>query len=65
MLNRHSEFTFGDFLLTYWLDEAGHMSMTLIPARLAGRVAEKPYNPESLAQIHAEGDPLPNGYGNG
>ena len=65
MLNRHSEYTFGDLLLTYWLDEAGHMSMTLIPARTAGRVADKPYNPESLAQIHAEGDPLPNGYGNG
>ena len=65
MIRRYSEYTMGDMQLTYWLDEARHISMSLIPLPMAGRTVEKAYAPEPLAQIHAEGDPLPNGYGNG
>ena len=65
MLKKYSEFSLGDILLAYWLDTEGRVSMTLIPAGMAGQTAEKEYTPEPLAQLHAEGDPLPGGYGSG
>ena len=65
MMTKLSEFTLGDMLLTYWTDGAERVSMTLIPASMADRRIEKECSPEPLAQLHAEGDPLPNGYGNG
>ncbi len=65
MLTKYSEFILGDMLLTYWQDGQGHVSMTLVPALMEGKRQIKEYTPEPLAQIHAEGDPFPNGYGNG
>ena len=65
MIRRYSEYTLGDMRLVYWLDEAERVSMTLIPLSMAEKTVEKAYTPEPLVQVHAEGDPLPNGYGNG
>ena len=64
-MERYSEYILGDMLLAYALDEQGCMSMTLIPASMKERVLKKEYRPEPLVQIHARGDQLPNGYGNG
>ncbi|MBR3107723.1 MAG: alpha-galactosidase [Clostridia bacterium] len=64
-MKRFSEFRFGDMLLTYFLDENGRMSLRLIPAALENKVIEKKFAPEPLVQLHARGDQLPNGYGNG
>lgn len=64
-MKRFSEFTLGEMVLTYWLDEGNHMGMTLTPA---GMETRDPWNGralEGLVQIHARGDSLPNGYGNG
>ena len=65
MTREYRRYTLGDMLLAFRLDEEGHMSMTLLPAGTEGQLQEKDYRPESLAQLHAEGDPFPNGYGNG
>ena len=64
-MKRYSEFLFGDMLLAYDLDEEQRVSMSLIPASMADRVLKKEYRPEPIVQIHAKGDQLPNGYGNG
>lgn len=64
-MERISEFRFGDMLLSYFTDETGCVSMTIIPAETADRIRQKEYRPEPLVQIHARGDQLPNGYGNG
>ncbi len=64
-MKRYSEYSLGDMLLVYTLDEQNRMGMTLIPSALKDRAAEKDYTPEPLVQIHARGDHLPNGYGNG
>ena len=64
-MKRYSEFSLGDMLLTYYLDEQNCMSMTLIPADLQDQVQQKEYHPEPLVQIHARGDHFANGYGNG
>ena len=64
-MKRYSEFTFGDMLLYYHVDEANCMSMTIIPAGMKDRVREKEFQPEPLVQIHARGDHFANGYGNG
>ena len=61
----YSQYILGDMLLQYNLDERNRMSMTLIPAAMKDRVTDKTYTPEPLVQIHAKGDQLPNGYGNG
>ena len=58
-------FLLGDMLLSYFLDEAGCVSMTIIPAGMRDRLSEKKYHPEPLVQIHARGDHFANGYGNG
>ncbi len=60
-----SEYLFGDMLLTYLTDEQGRISMRLIPSALREKVLRKAYDAEPLAQIHARGDHLPSGYGNG
>ena len=60
-----SEFRFGDMLLTYFLDGDNRMTMRLIPAAFENKVIDKKFAPEPLAQLHARGDQLPNGYGNG
>ena len=59
------EYVFGDMLLIYSLDEAGHVSMSLIPSDMKEKMLQKDYRAEPLVQIHAGGDHLPNGYGNG
>ena len=64
-MKRFSEYRFGDMLVTWWLDDKEHMGMTLIPADMADRVREHEHALEGLVQIHARGDQLPNGYGNG
>lgn len=63
-MKRYSEFMFGDMLLIYFLDEKECMSMTLVPAGMKEQVLCKEYRAEPLVQLHAVGDPLPNGYGN-
>ena len=64
-MKQYSEYRFGDMTVTWWLDEQNHMGMTLIPARMKDQVREHQYALENLVQIHARGDQLPNGYGNG
>ena len=64
-MKRYSEFRFGDMLLVYYTDGQDRVSMSLVPAALADRMLEKEYRPEPLVQVHAKGDQLPNGYGNG
>ena len=64
-MKRYSEYILGDMLLVYGLDEQNCVSMTLIPISMQDRILEKEYHPEPIVQIHARGDQLPNGYGNG
>ena len=64
-MKRFAEFGLGDMLLIYTLDEQERMSMALVPAKMKDPMPEKAYAPEPLVQIHARGDHLPNGYGNG
>ena len=64
-MKRYSEVRFGDILVIYWLDEKNHMGMTLIPAGMEGQVQDRSFALDGLVQLHARGDQLPNGYGNG
>ena len=64
-MKQYSEYRFGDMTVTWWLDEQNHMGMTLVPAGMKDQVREHQYALENLVQIHARGDQLPNGYGNG
>ena len=64
-MKQYSEYRFGDMFAAWWLDEKNHMGMTLIPAEMKDRVREHRHTLEGLVQIHARGDQLPNGYGNG
>ena len=64
-MKQYSEYILGDMLLTYYTGEQGSISMSLIPAEMKDRALVKDYQPEPLVQIHARGDRLPNGYGNG
>ena len=64
-MKQYSEYRFGDMLAAWWLDEKNHMGMTPIPAEMKDRVREHRHTLEGLVQIHARGDQLPNGYGNG
>ena len=64
-MKKYSEYRFGDMLAAWWLDEKGRTGMTLIPADMKDRVREHSHALEPLVQIHARGDQLPNGYGNG
>lgn len=62
MLN---EFRLGDMLLRYHMDEQRRVGMSLIPYAKKGDVLDKAWAVEPLVQLHARGDHLPNGYGNG
>ena len=64
-MKHYSEILFGDMLLLYSLDDQERMSMSLVPACRRDSIRDKAYSPEPLVQIHARGDHLPNGYGNG
>ena len=64
-MEKYSEYRFGDMLAAWWLDEQNHMGMTLIPAEMKEQVKEHKHTLEPLVQLHARGDQLPNGYGNG
>ncbi len=65
MMKKYSEYLFGDILVQYRLNEADEMSLSVVPAALKDRVLEKPHKPGPLAELHARGDRLPDGYGNG
>ena len=60
-----SQYHFGDMVLSYYTDEAGCVSMMIVPAGTEDRILQKDYHPEPLVQIHARGDHFTNGYGNG
>ena len=64
-MKRYSEYRFGDLLATWWLDRENHMGLTLIPEGMEDRVKANRHTLEPLVQLHARGDQLPNGYGNG
>ena len=64
-MRTYSEYIFGDMILSYTLDDGNRMSMALNPAGKQIPVTEKDSHPEPMVQIHARGDRLPNGYGNG
>ena len=64
-MKRIREYCLGDMNLTYFLDGQNRVSMRLIPAGTQDRVLDKPCAPEPLVQLHARGDSLPAGYGNG
>ncbi|MBE5815829.1 MAG: alpha-galactosidase [Clostridiales bacterium] len=64
-MNILEQYTLGDMLLSYVADPQGRVGMQLIPAERAGDVLEKEWAAEPLVQLHAHGDQLPNGYGNG
>ncbi len=64
-MEKYSEYRFEDMLAAWWLDEQNHMGMTLIPAEMKEQVKEHKHTLEPLVQLHARGDQLPNGYGNG
>ena len=64
-MKTYSEFAAGDMLLSYVLDDQNCMSMTLIPAELKEHRLPKSYRGDPLVQLHARGDHLPDGYGNG
>ena len=64
-VKHYSETILGDMLLFYDLDDRRRVSMAVIPAGMREKVRNKEYRPEPLVQIHARGDQLPNGYGNG
>ncbi len=60
-----SQFSLGDMLLTYRLDDDGHVGIQLLPAIKAAEAIEKRCMLESLVQLHVRGDALPAAYGNG
>ncbi len=62
LLNRYP---LGDLLLCYVTNDRQQVGMLLIPAAMEGDVLEKNWAVEPLVQLHARGDQLPNGYGNG
>ncbi|MBE6936901.1 MAG: alpha-galactosidase, partial [Ruminococcaceae bacterium] len=64
-MNILREYTLGDMLLTYLLDDEQHVGMRLIPVSTKDRVLEKDVKLEPLVQLHARGDQMPAGYGNG
>lgn len=63
---KRMEYVLGDMLLTYRIDDRERVSMQLIPEKMRDQLLEKEdFEPEPLVQLHARGDHLPNGYGNG
>ena len=64
-MTQFSRYRFGDMVLRYDRDERGVMSMRLIPAGMEGSLAEQACASEPLVELHARGDSLPAGYGNG
>ena len=64
-MKRCSQYHFGDMVLSYYTDEAGCVSMMIVPEGTEDRILQKDYHPEPLVQIHAQGDHFTNGYGNG
>ena len=64
-MKRCSQYYFGDMVLLYITDEAGCVSMMIVPAGMEDKILRKDYCPEPLVQIHARGDQFANGYGNG
>ena len=65
MIKRYNEVDFGDINVTWWTDENDHVGMTMTPLSMKDKGVFVADNIESLVQLHARGDHLPNGYGNG
>lgn len=65
MIKRYSEKQFGDILVTWWTDDDNHIGMTMIPSSMKDKDISHSDGIEGIVQIHARGDHLPNGYGNG
>ncbi len=65
MIKRYNEVAFGDINVTWWTDENDHVGMTMTPLSMKDKGVFVADNIESLVQLHARGDHLPNGYGNG
>ena len=64
-MNITGAYTLGDMLVQYVTDAQGRTGLRLLPADRAAEVLEKEGTAEPLAQLHARGDHLANGYGNG
>ncbi len=60
-----NQYRLGDLLLRYVTDDGNHVGMMLLPAAREADVLDKTWAVEPLVQLHARGDQLPNGYGNG
>ena len=60
-----NQYQLGDHLLRYHLNDKGQVGLCLIPAGREQDVLDKDWAIEPLVQLHARGDQLPNGYGNG
>ena len=60
-----NQYQLGEMLLQYHRNDKGQVGMCLIPAAREGELLEKDWAIEPLVQLHARGDQLPNGYGNG
>ncbi|MBP3649958.1 MAG: alpha-galactosidase [Clostridia bacterium] len=60
-----NQYQLGDQLLRYHLNDKGQVGLCLIPAGREQDVLDKDWAMEPLVQLHARGDQLPNGYGNG
>nr|MCR5510989.1 alpha-galactosidase [Lachnospiraceae bacterium] len=65
MIKKYNETVFGDIIVTWWTDDDDHIGMTMTPLSMKDKGVFCSDNIESLVQIHARGDHLPNGYGNG
>lgn len=60
-----NQYQLGDQILRYYGNEKGQVGLCLIPAARERDVLPKDWAIEPLVQLHARGDQLPNGYGNG
>ncbi|MDO5434810.1 MAG: alpha-galactosidase [Clostridia bacterium] len=62
----YSRFEIGDMVIQYMPDDRQHMGMRIVPLADENRInGGKKFAVENLVQLHARGDKLPNGYGNG
>ncbi len=64
-MKKFSEFYFGDIQVRYYLDDANHIGMMLVPKGMEDKVVENEHPLEPLVEVHEKGGHLPSGYGNG
>ncbi|MBO4900027.1 MAG: alpha-galactosidase [Lachnospiraceae bacterium] len=65
MIKRYNETVFGDIIVTWWTDDEDRIGMTMTPLSMKDKGVFSAETIESLVQLHARGDHLANGYGNG